>query len=39
MITHFEAKRIANEHFRSEGSRLVAAHAHRDREYDVWLVD
>jgi hypothetical protein len=39
MITHYEAKRIANAHFRSESSRLVAAHAHRDREYDVWVVD
>ena len=39
MITHYEAKHIANKDFRSRGARLVAAHAHRDREYGVWIVD
>ncbi len=36
MISHHEAKRLANEHLR--GTQLVAGHATRNRRYGVWFV-
>ncbi len=36
VISHQEAKRLADEHLRSEGSPWVASHATRNRRYGVW---
>ena len=38
-LTAHEAKRLADEHLRDEGSSLVAKYASRNRRYGVWLVD
>ena len=38
MLSHRQAKRLADAHLRAGGSDLVAKHATRNRRFGVWIV-